>query len=250
MAERYTESEFEEIPEATGQHELDHGLLIEAIQGYPYLYDMTNQLYKNVKKKAEAWETIAGLLDSTVQDCMKAWKSLRDRYVKEKNRCASGSEAPESIWRYFDNMHFYAKFTKPRKTHTAATPMKTTQSGKSSDSSRPSSAMSMWSPVDEVVCEDVTLTNTPTRSEEGPGPSRRKRRLSLDTPISSGKSAKRVENSFLEVAKEIIDKIDKKQHQMNPNKTFCDYLFTELEKLPEAEANEKRRQILLYVFSD
>ncbi|VEN34116.1 unnamed protein product [Callosobruchus maculatus] len=260
MEETYTE--YEEIPEATGQHELDRGLLIEYIQGYPHLYDVKDQLYKNVNKKAEAWEIIAGVLDSTVEDCMKAWKSLRDRYVKEKNRCASGSEAPESSWKYFDAMRFYAKFTKPRKTHTkpmkstqsgrssdsstATKPLKSTQSDPSSDSSRPSSTMSMWSPIDEV-CE-VTITNTP-RSEEGPGPSRRKRQQSLDTPISSGKSAKRSENSFLEVAKEIMKKIDEKQ-QMNPNKAFCEYLFTELEKLPEAEAKEKRKKILMIVFSD
>nr|CAI5829051.1 unnamed protein product [Callosobruchus analis] len=124
-------TECEETPESTGQ--LDHGLLIEAIQGYPYLYDMSDKLYKNNKKKAEAWEVIADTLNCT------------------------------------------------------------------------------------------------------------------------GKSAKRMNenlpNTFLEVAKQIIEKIDTKQ-RTNPNRTFCDYLFCELEKLTEGEAKEKRKQILNNVFWD
>nr|CAI5826113.1 unnamed protein product [Callosobruchus analis] len=245
-------TECEETPESAGQ--LDHGLLIEAIQGYPYLYDMSDKLYKNNKKKAEAWEVIADMLNCTVQDCVKAWKNLRDRFVKEKNRCASGSQAPEVTWKYFDAMTFYGKYTKPRKTHTST--RKNPQSvPPSSDSSRPSSTMSLWSTVDEV-CEESTLIKTPSH-EEGAGPSGRKRQLSLDidTPTSSAesKSAKRMNenlpNTFLEVAKQIIEKIDTKQ-RTNPNRTFCDYLFCELEKLTEAEAKEKRKQILNNVFSD
>nr|CAI5825670.1 unnamed protein product [Callosobruchus analis] len=239
----------EETPEYAGQ--LDHGLLIEAIQGYPYLFDMSDKYYKNIKKKAEAWEVISDMLSCTVRDCIKAWKNLRDRYVKEKNRCASGSQAPEVTWKYFDAMRFYGKYTKPCKTHTSS--RKNPQSGPpSSDSSRPSFTMSVWSTVDEV-CEEDTLRNTP-RSDEGAGPSARKRRLSFDTPTSSGKSAKRkttenLPNTFLEVAKEIMQKIGTKQHT-NPNRTFCNYLFSELEKLSEAEAKEKRKQILMNVFSD
>nr|CAI5845982.1 unnamed protein product [Callosobruchus analis] len=117
----------------------------------------------------------------------------------------------------------------------------------------------VWTDCEETpksaaeVCEEDTLRNTP-RSDEGAGPSSRKRRLSFDTPTSSGKSAKRkttenLPNTFLEVAKEIMQKIDTKQHT-NPNRTFCNYLFSELEKLSEAEAKEKRKQILMNVFSD
>nr|CAI5830749.1 unnamed protein product [Callosobruchus analis] len=227
---------------------------------------MSDKLYKNNKKKAEAWEVIADMLNCTVQDCVKAWKNLRDRFVKEKIRCASGSQAPEVTWKYFDAMTFYGKYTKPRKvvtvylwyslffyrTHTST--RKNPQSvPPSSDSSRPSSTMSLWSTVDEV-CEESTLIKTPSH-EEGAGPSGRKRQLSpdIDTPTSSGKSAKRMNenlpNTFLEVAKQIIEKIDTKQ-RTNPNRTFCDYLFCELEKLTEAEAKEKRKQILNNVFSD
>nr|CAI5866079.1 unnamed protein product [Callosobruchus analis] len=168
---------------------------------------------------------ISDMLSCTVQDCIKAWKNLRDCYVKEKNICASGSQAPEVTWKYFDAMRFYGKYTKPRKTHTST--RKNPQSGPpSSDSSRPSSTMSVWPTVDEVC------------------PSARKRRLSFDTPTLSGKSAKRkttenLPNTFLEVAKEIMQKIDTKQHT-NPNRTFCNYLFSELEKLSEAEAKEKK----------
>nr|CAI5858489.1 unnamed protein product [Callosobruchus analis] len=194
-------TECEETPESAGQ--LDHSLLIEAIQGYPYLYDMSDKLYKNNKKKAEAWEVIADMLNCTGHI-----------HQQEKN--------PQSV-------------------------------PPSSDSSRPSSTMSLWSTVDEV-CEESTLIKTPSH-EEGAGPSGRKRQLSLDidTPTSSGKSAKRMNenlpNTFLEVAKQIIEKIDTKQ-RTNPNRTFCDYLFCELEKLTEAEAKEKRKRSLNNVFSD
>nr|CAI5847942.1 unnamed protein product [Callosobruchus analis] len=146
-----------------------------------------------------------------VQDCIKAWKNLVDRYVKEKNRCASGSQASEVTWKYFDAMRFYGKYTKPHKTHTST--RKNPQSG----------------PPPQIVA----------------GP---------HLPCRCGKSAKRkttenLPNTFLEAAKEIMQKIDTKQHS-NPNRTFCNYLFSELEKLSEAEAKEKRKQILMNVFSD
>lgn len=49
-----------------------------------------------------------------VAECQRTWKSLRDRFTKERNKMRSGSEAHES-WVHFNAMLFYSKFSKPRK---------------------------------------------------------------------------------------------------------------------------------------
>ncbi|CAG9773295.1 unnamed protein product [Ceutorhynchus assimilis] len=43
------------------------GLLIEAVQQYPYLYDLSHKVYKDAKKKQLAWQQIANLLKCSVK---------------------------------------------------------------------------------------------------------------------------------------------------------------------------------------
>ncbi|XP_074041486.1 transcription factor Adf-1-like isoform X1 [Leptinotarsa decemlineata] len=97
----------------------DPGLLIEAIQQFEFLYDLSNKSYKNTNKKHQAWQHISTIPNSSVEECMKLWKHLRDRFVKEKNKFPSGAGAPISNWPHFEAMLFYNKFTKKRKTYTA-----------------------------------------------------------------------------------------------------------------------------------
>lgn len=119
------------------EDELDLNLLIEIIQSYEYLYNLSDKRYKDQKKKARAWEEISEILKCPgmyffifllciylyiyiyiflVETCQRAWKSLRDKFVKERNKQkASGSCPSENIWPFFDKMMFYSKFNKPRR---------------------------------------------------------------------------------------------------------------------------------------
>lgn len=49
----------------------------------------------------------------SVDECMKAWKNLRDRFGKEKNKMSSGSDVVN--WPYYEEMMFYKRYYKPRR---------------------------------------------------------------------------------------------------------------------------------------
>nr|CAH7757314.1 unnamed protein product [Callosobruchus chinensis]CAH7768942.1 unnamed protein product [Callosobruchus chinensis] len=240
---------FLELEEHTGSGgHFECGLLIEAIQQYPYLYDKSNKLYKDAKKKAEAWSLIGELLNCTKEECMKWWKNLRDRYVKEKNKCASGSEAPETNWRYYDAMRFYEKYTKPRNTHTSTPRTPTIQS---SDDSSFSPRASLWGTLGSpTTLHSVEDTEETAEIEAVPGPSKRKRSVTPETSSYYGKKRAVEEQmgDIVNVAKGIMEKFEQKKQQKNANSTFAEYIYAELENMSEEEAKEKRKQILRVLF--
>ncbi|CAG9765898.1 unnamed protein product [Ceutorhynchus assimilis] len=63
---------------------LDLGLLIELIQNYGHLHDLSNRDYKNVIKKEESWKEISEMIGVSEPDLKKIWKNLRDKYMPEK----------------------------------------------------------------------------------------------------------------------------------------------------------------------
>ncbi|CAG9822151.1 unnamed protein product [Phaedon cochleariae] len=243
---------------------LDPGLLIEAIQQFEYLYDLSNKSYKDSKKKYQAWQHISRVLNSSVEECMKLWKHLRDRFVKEKKKFPSGAGAPISNWVHFDAMLFYNKFTKKRKTFTAT---------KKNPISRPSSSASVWSTVTmESVTSPESRTESPLEEATSPGnfteqeeqpvadPSGIKRKLPTGrtptTPIGVQGRKKKINkeeklDEILGMAKSITNVFGNRQAvPSNANSTFVQYLYEELERMPAEEALQKRKQILLLLFND
>ncbi|XP_063218580.1 uncharacterized protein LOC134528844 [Bacillus rossius redtenbacheri] len=58
--------------------------LIEQVRKFVYWHDTSHKLYKNVVKKAEAWNVNAEELGITSDAAKTKWKSLRDNYMRYK----------------------------------------------------------------------------------------------------------------------------------------------------------------------
>ncbi|XP_030756421.1 transcription factor Adf-1-like [Sitophilus oryzae] len=248
--------------------EIDVGLFIESIQSYEYLYNMTHKDYKNLKKKE--FGMVRNWPYQQSEKCPKMWKLLRDRFVKEKNKCTSGSGAPDSSWVYFHHMLFYEKYTRPRKTFTStklktiSTSMQPQPSTSTQSSSRSNSACSVWSttlenhifsPESEEMEDEIPVSREVPVSRE---PRKEPEIAIVNTPSSSnpkaGKRKGREGDEFLNVAKKICETLDiqraKGSEQKDANKTFAEYAYSRLAEMPADEAKRKRRKMLLILEDD
>ncbi|XP_077483711.1 uncharacterized protein LOC144093855 [Amblyomma americanum] len=95
---------------------------LDAVRQHPCVYDTKRLDYRDVDRKNNAWEQIrlhAGL--PTVDDCLKLWKRLRDRYTRElkaiegSKRSGSGYVSRRT-WEFAESMAFYKDCGRPRKT--------------------------------------------------------------------------------------------------------------------------------------
>ncbi|GAB6027376.1 hypothetical protein CHUAL_001652 [Chamberlinius hualienensis] len=63
---------------------LDSTKFVNEIKKFPALYDPSDVEYRNMDFKNSAWKAIAAVVELPVRDCQLRWKSLRDRFVREK----------------------------------------------------------------------------------------------------------------------------------------------------------------------
>ncbi|XP_067615748.1 uncharacterized protein [Eurosta solidaginis] len=83
--------------------------LITAVQAHVCLYNKSSALYKNKAAKDAAWEAGAEAINSNAYNCKTRWRSLCDRYRKEKSEDAGRSGAGTSFrkqWKLFSTMQF------------------------------------------------------------------------------------------------------------------------------------------------
>ncbi|CAL8342230.1 unnamed protein product [Arctogadus glacialis] len=68
--------------------------LIIAVGSRPILYDQSLYTYRDTTLKDRAWQDVSLEVGETAAECVKRWRSLRDRYrrerVKEKEAQRSG----------------------------------------------------------------------------------------------------------------------------------------------------------------
>jgi hypothetical protein len=93
--------------------------LIEAVRGFPCLWQVSNKSYKDQRARENAWEKVAEETGFTKDFSMKKWKSLRDKFVRELKRIkkkVSGDEGPppSSTWSYFQVLSFVQQSVKHR----------------------------------------------------------------------------------------------------------------------------------------
>lgn len=99
--------------------------LIESIRDFPCLWQVNSRSYKDAIAKDNAWKQVAAQVgkDVTVDDCMKRWKCLRDKFVRELKKTKkkkSGDSGPSyiSCWSLFDSLLFLTDSVKHRSTAT------------------------------------------------------------------------------------------------------------------------------------
>ncbi|CAL8239895.1 unnamed protein product [Gadus morhua 'NCC'] len=66
-------------------------LLSEAVRQYEHLYNPSLVGYKDTQKCSNSWDEIASNMGMPVGVCVNKWKSIRDKYVREKKAMQSRS---------------------------------------------------------------------------------------------------------------------------------------------------------------
>ncbi|XP_053183616.1 transcription factor Adf-1-like [Scomber japonicus] len=94
--------------------------LVFAVTSHPVLYDTSCLLYWDRYKKEQAWSKVSEVAGLPVDVCRRRWKSLRDRYMRERRKgteTRSGAAAGTAKkWKYFAVLSFLDPFVAPRET--------------------------------------------------------------------------------------------------------------------------------------
>ncbi|XP_058814062.1 transcription factor Adf-1-like [Topomyia yanbarensis] len=101
--------------------------LIEQVKQYPLLYDKASPDFKNSVRKEKAWQIIAFELSIDGERAKTRWRSLRDRFVRERRKvdqlARSGSAAVEDPqWSFYEELKFLKAHTETRATSSNYTP--------------------------------------------------------------------------------------------------------------------------------
>ncbi|CAG9825740.1 unnamed protein product [Phaedon cochleariae] len=97
----------------------DESNLIEMVERFPHIWDKKNARHSDKVAVENAWETIAKIMNFSVEECMETWKSLRLKYVRERRnvKCVpSGSGAYSCTWPLFGKMGFLDRTIISRRT--------------------------------------------------------------------------------------------------------------------------------------
>ncbi|KAJ8956022.1 hypothetical protein NQ318_006298 [Aromia moschata] len=101
--------------------DVDVGLLIKLVQNFPHIYDHGHKSFKNNVLRENTWSKIAATLKVPVDDCMRVWKNVRDKYTRERRHVLTHASdgTPISKWEFYDAMRFLNPFIKRRRTLTS-----------------------------------------------------------------------------------------------------------------------------------
>ncbi|CAL8300706.1 unnamed protein product [Arctogadus glacialis] len=90
-------------------------VLIVAVCGQSVLYDTTLVSYRDRIKKEQAWVVVGEETGIPVDVRRRKWKSLRDRYMREKRREKEGKKSGSAArtvkkWKFFAVLYFLDPF--------------------------------------------------------------------------------------------------------------------------------------------
>ncbi|CAL8326656.1 unnamed protein product [Boreogadus saida] len=88
--------------------------LIVAVCGQSVLYDNTLVFYRDRIKKEQAWVAVGEETGMLVDVCRRKWKSLRDRYIREKR--SEKEEGKKKKWKFSAFLSFLDPFITPKET--------------------------------------------------------------------------------------------------------------------------------------
>ncbi|KAG1931707.1 transcription factor Adf-1-like [Pimephales promelas] len=61
--------------------------LIQSVSGYPVLYNASLHDYRSSERRVNAWREVAACVGLSVIECKRRWKTIRDRYIRERRLC-------------------------------------------------------------------------------------------------------------------------------------------------------------------
>ncbi|KAM4577360.1 uncharacterized protein PAE49_007169 isoform 2-T2 [Odontesthes bonariensis] len=92
--------------------------LAEEVRRYEHLYNPSLAEYKDVQMSANSWTEISGNLDMPVPDCLKLWRKIRDKYVRQKKmmKGSSGDAGGQKVPAFFLQLSWLGHHIKHRQT--------------------------------------------------------------------------------------------------------------------------------------
>ncbi|XP_018576601.1 uncharacterized protein LOC108915122 [Anoplophora glabripennis] len=142
--------------------DVDVGLLIRLVQHFPHIYDHTHKHFKNGILKENTWRRIAGTIKVPVEDCLRVWKNLRDKFTREQRILKSHPRDCQNLskWEFYDAMEFLNPYIKRRRTVTLRKRPSFMQITAKDNSNPPSptSSVKLWDPITvKLSPESMTL---------------------------------------------------------------------------------------------
>ncbi|XP_051981471.1 uncharacterized protein LOC127642997 [Xyrauchen texanus] len=94
--------------------------LIQIVYTYPVLYNVSCQNYRSSEKRAKAWRDVAASVGLSVVECKRRWRSIRDRYIRERRLCKLKKEEGGRRlhhWPHRETLSFLDAHIRKRKRH-------------------------------------------------------------------------------------------------------------------------------------
>ncbi|XP_051552380.1 uncharacterized protein LOC127440041 [Myxocyprinus asiaticus] len=94
--------------------------LIQIVYTYPVLYNVSCHNYRSSEKRAKAWRDVAASVGLSVVECKRRWRSIRDRYIRERRLCKlKREEGGRRLhhWPHRETLSFLDAHIRKRKRH-------------------------------------------------------------------------------------------------------------------------------------
>ncbi|XP_051981468.1 uncharacterized protein LOC127642995 [Xyrauchen texanus] len=94
--------------------------LIQTVYAYPVLYNVSFHDYRSSERRAKAWRDVAASVGLPVVECKRRWKTIRDRYIRERRLCKLKKEEGGRRlhhWPHRETLSFLDAHIRKRKRH-------------------------------------------------------------------------------------------------------------------------------------
>ncbi|XP_030753419.1 uncharacterized protein LOC115880351 [Sitophilus oryzae] len=84
---------------------MEHRLLVELVKQYPQIWDRNSPFFRDKELKEKAWTEVAVKTNASVDLCKDAFKSLREKYLREREKAQNQGDYYKP-WELFDDLRF------------------------------------------------------------------------------------------------------------------------------------------------
>jgi len=84
---------------------MDNRKLVRLVQEYPQIWDRNSQLFRDKEAKDKTWGEVAAKMDVTVEVCKDTFKSLREKYLREREKSHNQGDYYKS-WELIEDLKF------------------------------------------------------------------------------------------------------------------------------------------------
>ncbi|XP_043094888.1 uncharacterized protein LOC122345385, partial [Puntigrus tetrazona] len=92
--------------------------LIQSVHAYPVLYNVSLHDYRSAERRVKAWREVAASVGLSVVECKRRWKTIRDRYIRERRLCQLRREEGGRrlhFWPHRESLSFLDAHVRKRK---------------------------------------------------------------------------------------------------------------------------------------